>query len=255
MKQLFLVLAACALIAACATPPPPQPEPEPAAPPPTPAPAPPVAVPAPPSCPACVDRSDELARLRLELAVREAEIKDLRSSQREQVKAVQDSTREVTRAKARMRRLATQADAASYMAEVEVALGAMRATPAASQSPLLGLAQAFLDASQPAFAQGDYAAAMDRAGQAEQLIAAAAEGAPATPRSRVTGEVLLQVSIPLKASADSSLRREPQPRAPVVTALRKDSALVAHAYKGNWMRVETEDGKFGWLPQTSLAAR
>jgi hypothetical protein len=96
---------------------------------------------------------------------------------------------------------------------------------------------------------------MDRAGQAEQLVAAAGESAPATPRSRVTGEVLLQVSIPLKASADSSLRREPEPRAPVVAALRKDSALVAHAYKGNWMRVETEDGKFGWLPQTALTAR
>jgi hypothetical protein len=238
------------MIVACATPPPPEPEPA------QPSPSPPPTVVAPePVCAACVDRSDEVARLRQELAAREAELKDLRSSQREQVKAVQESTREVTRAKARMRRLATQADAASYLAEVEVAMEAMRATPAASQSPLLGLAQAFLDASQPAFAQGDYAAAMDRAGQAEQLIAAAGESAPATPRSRVTGEVLLQVSIPLKASADSALRREPQPRAPVVAALRKDTALVAHAYKGNWMRVETDDGTFGWLPQTSLAAR
>jgi colicin import membrane protein len=182
MKRFCIVLGTCALIGACATPPPPEPEPEPPKPPPV---APPVA-PVEPVCPLCVDRSDEVARLRQELAAREAELKDLRSSQREQVKAVQESTREVTRAKARMRRLATQADAASYLAEVEVALGAVRATPAASQSPLLGLAQAFLDAAQPAFAQGDYAAAMDRAGQAEQLITAAGESAPATPRSRVT---------------------------------------------------------------------
>jgi hypothetical protein len=34
-----------------------------------------------------------------------------------------------------------------------------------------------------------------------------------------------------------------------------DAAVVAHAYKEAWMRVETEDGKFGWLPQSSLAAR
>jgi hypothetical protein len=203
----------------------------------------------------CVDRSDEVTRLRQELATREAELRDLRSSQREQVKAVQESTREVTRARARMRRLATQADAASYLAEVEVALEAARATPSASRSPLLGLAQALVEGAQPPFAQGDYAAAMDRAAQAEQLIAAAVEGTPAASRSPVAGEVLLRVSVPLKAGAETRLRREPQQRAAVVATLRKDAALVAHAYKGRWMRVETEDGKFGWLPQASLAAR
>jgi hypothetical protein len=203
----------------------------------------------------CVDRSDEIARLRQELASRDAELKDLRSSQRETVKAVQESTREVTRAKARLRRLATQADAASYVAEVEVALRSARASPPAAQSPLLPLAQAFLEAAQAPFAQADYGTAMDRAAQAEQLITAAAEGSPTASRSRVTGEVLLQVGIPLKANADSALRREPRPRAAVVAALRKDSALVAHAYKGDWMRVETDEGKFGWLPQTALAAR
>ena len=63
------------------------------------------------------------------------------------------------------------------------------------------------------------------------------------------------MGIPLRASVDSPLRREPQPRGAVVATLAKDSALVAHAYKGNWMRVETEDGRFGWLPQINLAAR
>ena len=251
MKRLRIVLGACVVVTACATPPaPPPPEP---APPPIAAP-PPIVAPE-PACPACADRSDEIARLRQELATRDAELKELRSSQREQVKAVQESTREVTRARARLRRLATQADAASYLAEVEVALQALRATPQAGQSPLLPLAQAFLDAAQQPFAQADYGAAMDRASQAEQLIAAVADSTPAASRSRVTGEVLLQVSIPLRASADSRLRREPQPRAPVVAGLRKDSALVAHAYKGTWMRVETEDGKFGWIPQAELAAR
>ena len=246
MKQLWIAVGACAMVAACATAPPPEP-----APPPAPLPAP---IPE-PVCPVCVDRGDEIARLRQELASRDAELRDLRSSQRETAKAAQESTREVTRAKARMRRLATQADAASYLAEVEVALQSARTSPTASQSPLLPLAQSFLEAAQAPFAQADYATAMDRAAQAEQLVTAAAEGSPTASRSRVTGEVLLQVGIPLKASADGALRREPRPRAAVVAALRKDSALVAHAYKGDWMRVETEDGRFGWVPQTALAAR
>lgn len=249
MGRLGILVCTGAFVAGCATAPPPEPAPAP--------PPPPPAVPAPPApaCPVCVDRSDEIVRLRQELASREAELRDLRSSQREQAKAVRETTREVTRAKARMRRLATQADAASYLAEVEVALKTARASPSATSSPLLALAQAFVDAAAAPFAQGDYATAMDRAAQAEQLIAAAYEGTPAASRSRVTGEVLLQVSIPLKAKAESRLRREPQAGAPVVAVLPKDAALVAHAYKGTWMRVETENGKLGWMPQVELAAR
>ena len=86
------MLGACALAAGCATAPPPAPEPAPA--PVVPAPA----LPPPPACAVCVDRTDEIARLRQDLATRDAEVRDLRSSQREQVKAVQESTREVTRA-------------------------------------------------------------------------------------------------------------------------------------------------------------
>ena len=245
MRRLCYLLGACALAAGCATAPPPAPEPAPLVP------APGLPAP-PPACAVCVDRTDEIARLRQELAAREAELRDLRSTQREQVKAVQESTREVTRAKARVRRLATQADAASYLAEVEVALEAARS---ATPSPLLGLARAFLEAAQAPFAQGDYASAMDRAAQAEQLVTAAASGAPAASRNRIEGEVLLQAAIPLKASGESRLRRAPEPRAAVVGTVGRDAALVAHAYKGAWMRVETDDGKLGWVPQAELSAR
>jgi len=242
------LLGACALAAGCATAPPPAPAPAPEPAPLVPAPA----LPPPPACAVCVDRTDEIARLRQDLATRDAELRDLRSSQREQVKAVQESTREVTRAKARVRRLATQADAASSLAEVEVALAAARS---ATPSPLLGLARAFLEAAQAPFAQGDYASAMDRAAQAEQLVTAAASGAPAASRNRIAGEVLLQAAIPLKASGESRLRRAPEPRAAVVGTVGRDAALVAHAYKGAWMRVETDDGKLGWVPQAELSAR
>ena len=246
MRRLSYVLSACALLAGCAATPPPAPEP-------LPVPSAPALPLAEPVCPACLDRSDEIARLRQDLANREAELRDLRSSQREQVRAVQESSREVTRAKARVRRLATQADAASYLAEVEVALQSAR--PAATASPLLGLAAAFLTAAQAPFAQGDYATAMDRAAQAEQLVTAAAAGTPTASRTRVAGEVLLQAGIPLKSRGDAPLRRAPERRAAVVATLARDTALTAHAYKGDWMRVETEDGRFGWLPQAELAAR
>jgi len=59
----------------------------------------------------------------------------------------------------------------------------------------------------------------------------------------------------LKVTVDSKLRRQPLGKAPVVGVLKKDSPLVAHAYKGNWMRVETDDGRSGWVDQMRLGAR
>ena len=238
--------AATFALAGCATTPEPEPPP-PAAPAPV----------APQVCPVCVDQAQEVARLRQDLASREAEIRELRSSQRDQVKVIQESTREVTRAKAKMRRLATQADAASYIAEVEVALGALRASlPASPPAPLVALAQSLLDSTAAPFAQGDYGAAMDRAAQAEQLIAVAADGQrPPSLRVRVPGEVLLQVTIPLRFVAAGTLRREPQPLSTAVAKLAKDTPLVAHAYRGSWMRVETPDGRSGWVAQAQLEAR
>lgn len=243
-----LGLAAVAALSACATPPPEPPPPEPVA-------APAITPVLEPMCPMCLDQSLEIARLRQDLAARDAELKDLRTNTREQAKVVQESTREVTRAKAKLRRLATQADAASYLAEVEVALKAQRAS-SAPDAPLLTLAQALLDAASAPFAQGDYATAMDRAAQAEQLIVVAGDiQPPPMARSRASPEVPLQVTIPLRSTVDTRLRREPAPKAAVVTVVKKDSPLVAHAYKGKWMRVETEEGRSGWIAQAEVAAR
>jgi len=221
--------------------------------PPTPSPPPFEATARPQACPSCDDQAREVARLRQDVAARESELRDLRSNQRDQVKVLQESTREVTRAKVKLRRLATQADAASYIAEVEVAMASLGATPAV---PMLSLAQGILDSTAAPFAQGDYGLAMDRAAQAEQLIAIVAyyrkrpDTHPAAP-----GEFPLLVAIPLKVTVDSKLHRQPRATAPVVATLKKDSLLVAHAHKGNWVQVETEDGRWGWVGQMRLGAR
>ena len=210
-----------------------------------------------PTCPSCDEQRNEVARLRQDLASREAELRDLRAAQREQVRSLQESTREVTRAKVRLRRLATQADAASYLAEVEVALDALRnSLPATPPVPLLAMALALLDGAAAPFAQGDYGAAMDRAAQAEQLVAIVADSRAAQgSRARAPDEVPLQVTIPVRLTVDSNLRRQPLPRAPIVALLKQDSPLVAQAWKGDWMRVQTEDGRAGWVRQTQLGVR
>lgn len=128
------------------------------------------------TCAPCGEQTREVERLRMELATRDLEVAELRSNQRVQVKVLQESKREVTRAKVKVRRLATKPDAASYIAEVEVALASQRAsTGGKSSDPRIAQAQRLLESTDAPFAQGDYGVAMDRAAEAEQLIMAVAD--------------------------------------------------------------------------------
>jgi len=226
-----------------------------AIPPPAESPAPVAATDPDPTCALCDAQNREMVRLRQELAGKEAELRELRTNQREQVKVIQESTREVTRAKVKLRRLATQAETASYIAEVEAALESLRASfGAAATSPLLELARAMITSTAAPFAQADYGTAMDRAAQAEQLIAVEADNR-ARSRPRQSGEVLLQVSIPLRVTVEGQLRRQPRRTGPVASVLKRGTPVVARAYKGNWLRVETEGGASGWIEPVQLGAR
>ena len=81
-----------------------------------------------PQCAPCGANALEIERLRQDLAYSNATVRELRADQRVQFNVLQASKREVTRAKVKLRRLATRADAASYLAEVEVAIESLRAS-------------------------------------------------------------------------------------------------------------------------------
>ena len=197
-----------------------------------------------------------MARLRQELALRESELRDLRAQQRDQARVLQETAKQATRAKVKLRRLTTQADAASYVAEVEVALDTARSAPLApSRAPLLALAQAVLEASATPFAQGDYGAAMDLAAQADELVALiAANPAPPASGARATAETRFDVTIRLRAASESNLRRQPGDKAPSIGVLPEGTRLTATAHRDGWFKVETEDGRAGWMYQSVVGA-
>ena len=208
-----------------------------------------------PACPICADSSAEIAGLRQEIASRDAELRDLRAQQRDQARALQETTRQATRAKVKLRRLATQADAASYVAEAEVALDAARSTPAAgSRAALLALAQEILGSAAAPFAQGDYGTAMELAAQAEQLATIAAAPVRTAPGARATTALQFDVTIRLSVKRESHLRRQPRARGPSIGVLAAGTRVVARAYRDGWLRVETEDGRSGWMHESGVGA-
>jgi hypothetical protein len=212
--------------------------------------------PAPPPAPVVCDQQDrEIVRLQQSLTEKDAEIQQLRAQRNVQAKELKQTTGEVARAEVRLRRLATQADAASQLAEVEVALQGMQTkTLTRRAAAQLAQAQHILDAGAASFAQGDYGAAVELAAQSQEIIdmVAGRRGSAAAMRDAV--EMPFQVPVALRVRIDSNLRARPGRSAAVLGVLRQGALVRAHAYRGEWLRVHTEDERAGWVYGALLEA-
>lgn len=249
-RPLWPAVALCALLGAgCSTP-------QPVAPPAAPAPAPAAAEPV---CEPCIPLRAQIARQQRELAVREAELSDLRTQRAEQSRALEELARQSARSQARPKRLATRVIAASYLAEVEVALTGARSVPRAQAAQgRLAQAQELLDSAKEPFAQGDYDGAIDRASQAADLIAKALEvTARPVPNSQVGAPAVSYFAkpAPLRVRANSNLRDGPSLKAGVRSVLKAGTPATGHARRGDWIRILSADGRSGWVYAVLLAPR
>lgn len=195
----------------------------------------------------CEQQYQEIARLQQTLAEKDAEIENLHAQKNVQAEVLTQTTGEVARAEVKLRRLATQADAASHLAEVEVALQGLWAqthTPHAAAQ--LVQSQRILDAGGVSFARGDYAAAVELAAQSRELIDMVT-GRKSAAAARGAVEVPFQVPVALRTRIDSNLREQPGRAAAVLAVLPEGTPLQALAYRGEWLRVRTTDGRTGWV--------
>lgn len=201
------------------------------------------------------EQQREIARLQQLLADKEAEIGKLRTQQQERDKLLKETTSQAARAEVKLRRFATETDTASLLAEVEVAMAKLRATPGAERDTVQQ-AQRILDAAAAAFARDDYDTSVDLATQARQFIDMLADqhsGSGADKRA--ISEVPFKVGIGLRMKVDGNLRRQPRANATGLGVLQKATPIIARAYQGEWLRVQTEDGNSGWVLNSLVEAR
>lgn len=181
------------------------------------------------------------------LAEKEAEISNLRVHQQSQVKELKETTSQAARAEVKLRRFATEADVASYLAEVEVAMVVLQSTLGTERKRSLQvLAQRLLDTASTSFKQGEYSIAADHVAQAEQFIDMLKDD-NSVAATQTAPEVPFKVIIPLKIKVDSHLRRQPHNSAAVLGVLQKATPVIAQAYHGQWLQVQTEEGETGWV--------
>lgn len=220
---------------------------------PQPAPPAPVAAPPPPAAPAPTVRETvrvrdpemerDNARMRIQLLERTAQLADTD-------RRLDEATTEVVRAMARLRTLATRAEAASAMAEAEVTLQQLRGRAGQQAPPEARQAEAALRAGGAAFDAGNYGGAVYLATQAKRAATAGrgrlAESGGPTARP---GERAFAVPVPLTTTSRANLRAAPSGASELVVAVPAGTPLTAYAWVQDWLRVTMADGRSAWVHQ------
>lgn len=189
------------------------------------------------------------ARLELRLLEKEAQVDELQSR-------LDDTRGEVVRTMAKLQTVASRAEAASGMAEAEVALQSLKSSAGQQQPPETAQLSTLVQQSSAEFTKQNYGGALYLANQAKTLASAyrgrTAGGAPAASRP---GETPFALPIRLKSTGRGNVRQGPGTNFPVAFAAEAGSALTGYSYVDEWIRVADESGRSGWIFRTLVARR
>ncbi len=204
---------------------------------------------------ACAPQTREIARLQQALAARETEIEQLKAQKQGQTQELVETTTEAARAEVKLRRFASEAEVASRLAEIEVAMESLRVAPADGPAAAIrATAQRLLERATAAFNRGELSKAVELASQTEQLCDMLKDNRSLAPEATAP-EVPFKLGVPLAIATDARLRLEPHTDAAVVAVLPPMTPVSALAYRGAWLRVQTEDERSGWVLGKLLTAR
>ena len=208
-------------------------------------------------------REDNIAKLQLQMLERDAQIKQLEERLNSQQAMLDEAIQEVVRAKAKLRSLESKAEAASGIAEAEIAVKALKAQLAGqTPNPELIKAQELLKMSAQEFKKENYGGAVYLTSQAKGHIRAGQirlggreKVAPIKRLPPFKGEVFFALPLPLQVLRTSNLRKQPDRDSKVITTLEKGTPLIGYSHKDKWVRVTSEDGTNGWVFQTLVGGR
>jgi hypothetical protein len=187
-----------------------------------------------------------VARLELRLLEKQAQVEDLQSR-------LEETRAEVVRAMAKLRTGASRAEAASGMAEAEVALQSLRSS-AAPQVPEAAQVTMLVRQSAAEFDNQNYGGALYLATQAKALASSyrghVAEGSREGSRP---GESPFALPIRLRVASRGNIREGPGTGFAVTFAVESGTVLTGLSYVDEWIRVSDESGRGGWIFRTLVA--
>ena len=202
---------------------------------------------------------EENGKLKLLLLEKETQLKEMAARQASLHMKLDEAIQEVVRTKARLRSLESRAEAASNMAETEVALKMLKSQrPDAADSPEIAQAEQLLKMSSQEFRNENYGGALYLAGQAKDHIRLSQTQPQAGEERRVQllpGEVPFALPLDLRVIKASNVREGPGLDYKVVATVAPGSSLKAYSYKDQWVRVEGENRLRGWIFQNLVSGQ
>jgi uncharacterized coiled-coil protein SlyX len=201
-----------------------------------------------PAGPSRVELEKRIARLELSLMDREAQVEELQSR-------LEETRQEVVRAMAKLQTLASRAEAASAIAEAEVALQPLKPASGQTTAPEAMQATRLLRESSAEFDKENYGGALYLANQAKTM-ASAARGRLSAGEvgAQRPGETAFSLPIRLKAAGRGNVRAGPGTGSRIEFGVEAGETLIGYSYLDEWIRIGDKDGRSGWIFR-SLVAR
>jgi hypothetical protein len=188
--------------------------------------------------------AQQAARLELRLLEEEAQVGDLQAK-------LDEARLEVVRAMAKLQTLASKAEAASGMAEAEIALQALQTAAGQLGTPEAPQAERLLHMSTKEFDSQNYGGSLYLANQAKNLAAAGQARLTSAGRGALRqGEVLFALPLRLRTLVRGNVRDGPGGNFKVLFTLDPGTPLLGYSYSDVWVRVGDETGRHGWIFST-----
>ena len=181
-----------------------------------------------------------VSRLELRVLEKEAQVAELQTR-------LEDARDEVVRTMAKLETLNSRAEAASGMAEADVALQALRNAGGGSQSPELSQATQLARRSNAEFEKRNFGGALYLANQARALAIAGRARLTGNRGTVRPGETQFAVPVRLRASSRGNVREGPGTSFAVAFSVESGAMLTGFSHTDEWVRVVDDGGRSGWI--------
>lgn len=193
------------------------------------------------------DLEQRVNRLEMQLLGKDAQIEDLQQS-------LEAAQLEVVRTMAKLRTVATRAEAASGMAEAELAVQSLRNLKGSTGQPELVQSTQLLAQSTEVFNRQNFGGALYLAGQAKEQ-AVRGKARLAVGDAARSGEVLFPAPVTLVTTSRGNLREGPGTRFGILQTLESGTGLMGISYVDDWVRVRDQGGRNGWVYSDLVSRR
>lgn len=193
------------------------------------------------------DLERRLARLELRVIEKETQVEELQSR-------LDDTREEVVRTMAKLQTLASRAEAASAMAETDVALQALRSSTGAQQIPETGQASRLMQQSTEEFDKQNFGGALYLANQAKASAAAGRARLAGGNRAGTSrpGETPFALPIRVKVDSRGNVREGPGTNFAIAFSVDAGTNLTGYSHSDEWVRISDDSGRSGWIIRTLL---